>query len=237
MKKNELKKQREYYNQRLKEQDDYRKENNIEDNELNEVNEKDELKKEKIDEKISELNEEISKLTEEKSYNQNQIELLESNLETVFDIENEIEELNQKIEEMQVNCNILEKTKKYLETAKNQFSSRYLGEMIESFNNNLKLISGQNMNTNLDVKLNVKINEQGSNKDLKYFSTGYKDLIYICMRLSLIDSLFKEEKPFIILDDPFVNLDKTKTKKAIDLLKDIAKRYQIIYFICHESRK
>ena len=57
------------------------------------------------------------------------------------------------------------------------------------------------------------------------------------MRLSLIDSLFEKEKPFIILDDPFVNLDESKIKNATDLLKNISKDYQIIYFICHDSRR
>ena len=56
------------------------------------------------------------------------------------------------------------------------------------------------------------------------------------MRLSLIDSLFESEKPFVILDDPFVNLDKTKIKNAINMLKNVSKKYQLIYFICHESR-
>ena len=92
------------------------------------------------------------------------------------------------------------------------------------------------MNANIDVNLNVKINELGSNKDLKYFSTGYKDLIYICMRLSLIQALFKEEKPFIILDDPFANLDENKIENAMKLLKRMSEDYQIIYFICHSSR-
>ncbi len=89
---------------------------------------------------------------------------------------------------------------------------------------------------NLDINLNAEVNEKGSNKKLDFFSTGYKDLIYICMRLSLIDSLFEEEKPFIILDDPFTNLDEEKVKNAMNLIKTKAEEYQIIYFVCHESR-
>ena len=144
---------------------------------------------------------------------------------------------NDKINEMKENCDILEKTKKYLETAKDQFSSHYLNNMKQSFMKNLELINGSQIDVNLDVKLNAQINEQGSNKQINYFSTGYKDLIYICMRLSLIDCLFEEEKPFIILDDPFVNLDESKIKNATNLLNQLSKEYQIIYFICHESRK
>ena len=109
--------------------------------------------------------------------------------------------------------------------------------MQKSFVENVKLINGVEIKSSLDVNLEVKINEQGSNKALKYFSTGYQDLIYLCMRFSLIQALFKNEEPFIILDDPFVNLDEKKIKNAIDLINTLSEKYQIIYFVCHESRK
>lgn len=195
------------------------------------------INKNEIEEKIKQITIEINNINDEKNYVKNQIELLESNLDSVFDVETRIDELSQKIEEMKEKCGILEKTKKYLETAKEQFSSQYLNKMKQNFMKNLQLINGSELDINLDVNLNVKVNEQGSGKDIGYFSTGYKDLIYICMRLSLIDSLFEKEKPFIILDDPFVNLDESKIKNATDLLKNIAKDYQIIYFICHDSRR
>ena len=225
------------YEAKLKIKEEYEKINNIK--ELEEKKEEidiSSISKEEIEEKINTISKEINTLNDEKNYNKNQMEMLESNLDAVFDIENDLEELNQKINEMKENCNILEKTKKLLGIAKEQFSSHYLKGMKESFIKNLELINGKQLDINLDVKLNVKVNEYGSNKDIDYFSTGYKDLIYICMRLSLIDSLFEAEKPFIILDDPFVNLDENKTKNAMNLLEDISKDYQIIYFICHESR-
>lgn len=238
MKKSEWMRQKQDYEAKLKIKENYEKTNDLKQLENQENDQKiEQFDKNEIEEKIDDLTKEINKLNDEKNYNKNQIEVLESNLETVFDLENELEELEQKIEEMKENCTILEKTKKYLETAKDQFSSHYLKGMKESFMKNLKIINGEEMDINLDVNLNVQVNEQGSNKELRYFSTGYKDLIYICMRLSLIDSLFEKEKPFIILDDPFVNLDENKIKNATNLLKNIAQEYQIIYFICHESRK
>lgn len=238
MKKNEFIRQKQDYETKLKAKEDYENSNYMKDLEINNKDtDIQKFDKSEIEEKINNLTNEINKLNDEKNYNKNQIEVLESNLDTVFDLENDLEELNQKIQEMKEKCNILEKTKKYLETAKDQFSSHYLKGMKESFLKNLELVNGKEMEINLDVKLNVQINEQGSNKEINYFSTGYKDLIYICMRLSLIDSLFEEEKPFIILDDPFVNLDEAKIKNATNLLKNIAQKYQIIYFICHESRK
>lgn len=236
MKKMNLEKQKETFLAKTKAIEEYEKENNIE--EIRKRQEENQsINKQEIEEKIRIITEQINKLNDEKNYNKNQIELLESNLDTVFDIENSIEELNCQIEEMRQNCDILEKTKECLVTAKAQFSASYLGKMKDGFVKNLKLINGNEMDVNVDVNLKVNVNENGTSKDIEYLSTGYKDLIYICMRLSLIDSLFEKEKPFIILDDPFVNLDENKIKNATNLLKNLSQEYQIVYFICHDSRK
>lgn len=236
-KKNEYFIQKQDYEEKVKAREEYEKSNNIKNSESDkeEIGLKN-ISKEELKEKINTLDEEINKLNDEKNYNQNQIEIWESNLETTLDIENEIEELEQQINEMSENYDILEKTKNFLEKAKDEFSSHYLAKMQKSFMKNVELISGNKMDINLDVNLNVKINEQGASKKIDFFSTGYKDLIYICMRLSLIDSLFEEETPFVILDDPFVNLDNKKIENAMNILQKISKQYQVIYFVCHDSR-
>ena len=180
--------------------------------------------------------EELNKLINQKSYDENELNRLINTLETVEEIETEIQELENELSENNQKYNILDRTQKYLIKAKENFSARYLNNMTQGFNKYLKLINKEELNTNIDVKLNVKIKSNGENKDIDYFSTGYKDLIYICMRFALLDALFEDEKPFIILDDPFVNLDEVKIKKAKNVIEDFSKKYQIIYFTCHESR-
>lgn len=236
IKKADLLKQKQDFEIKLKTKEEYEKTNNIKELQEEKENLSENADRKELEEKLLDLTNQINRINDEKNYNKNQIELLESNLDAVFDIENQIEEMTSEIQEMKENCDILEKTKKYLETAKEQFSSHYLEKMKASFVNNLKLIDEKDFDVSVDVNLNVKINECGSNKEIDYFSTGYKDLIYICMRLSLIESLFECEKPFIILDDPFVNLDEIKIKNAMELLNNLADKYQIVYFICHESR-
>ena len=58
----------------------------------------------------------------------------------------------------------------------------------------------------------------------------------LCMRLALIDALFKQEKPFVLLDDPFVNLDDEHTERALEMLKEIAKNKQVVYMVCNSGR-
>lgn len=192
--------------------------------------------KEKIIKENEILNKNITELINQKIYDENEINRLINTEIPVEEVENEIENLEQELNEINNKYNILEKTQKYLLKAKEQFSSHYLGNMTEGFEKYLKLINGEKLNANIDVKLNVKVQEYGENKEIDYLSTGYRDLIGISMRFALVDALFENEKPFIILDDPFVNLDKEKIEKAKEIVKELAKKYQVIYFICHESR-
>lgn len=45
------------------------------------------------------------------------------------------------------------------------------------------------------------------------------------------------EKTFLILDDPFVNLDDKYTKRAREMLDKIAQDHQVIYLVCNSSRQ
>jgi len=70
----------------------------------------------------------------------------------------------------------------------------------------------------------------------EYFSHGERKIIETAKRFALADSLFVKEKPFIILDDPFCDLDENNTALVIRTLRRLQEDYQIIYFCCHESR-
>ena len=63
-----------------------------------------------------------------------------------------------------------------------------------------------------------------------------EDLPILCLRLALVDALFKEQGMFVILDDPFVNLDDAHTAQACKLLRTLAEKRQILYLTCHSSR-
>ena len=49
---------------------------------------------------------------------------------------------------------------------------------------------------------------------------GVRDLIALCERFSLIDVMFEGERPFLVLDDPFTNLDDDTIAHAKELLLD-----------------
>lgn len=183
------------------------------------------------------LSRQITELINQKSYDENEMNRLINTEISTEEIENEIENLEQKLQEMNHKYNILDKTQMYLSEAKEKFSSHYLKGMTQGFEKYLNIINNEKLDTNIDIKLNVKIQEYGEKKEIDYLSTGYRDLIGICMRFALIEALFENENPFIILDDPFVNLDEEKIEKAKQVVQELSKKYQVIYFVCHPCRK
>ncbi|MCI8832957.1 MAG: AAA family ATPase [Clostridia bacterium] len=183
------------------------------------------------------LSRQITELINQKSYDENEMNRLINTEISTEEIENEIENLEQELREMNYKYNILDKTRMYLSQAKEKFSSHYLKGMTQGFEKYLNILNSDKLDTNIDIKLNVKIEEYGEKKEIDYLSTGYRDLIGICMRLALIEALFENENPFIILDDPFVNLDEEKIEKAKQVVQELSKKYQVIYFVCHECRK
>ena len=217
------------------EKDEYERKNNV--SEIKGYKEENiDFNKQEIEEQIKKIDFEINALNDEKISNKNQIDLLESGLDELEEIEEELVGLKQKLEEDENKFEILKKTTKLLKQAKESFSTHYLNRMERGFEKYISLIDKEKIDANIDVNLNVKLDQNGGKRDVSYFSTGYQDLIYLCIRFSLIDALFENENPFVILDDPFVNLDEEKIKNSIDLINKISEKYQIIYFVCHESR-
>lgn len=133
--------------------------------------------------------------------------------------------------------NTILSTINFLKQAKDNLCSKYLQPITSAFLNHLKEIdSVQIKDVSVDTDLNVNVIDNTKTRDLEYFSKGYKDLINICLRLSLIDTMFVKTKPCIILDDPFINLDDKKVASAINVLDKLSQNYQILYLTCNSSR-
>ena len=131
----------------------------------------------------------------------------------------------------------MEKTLKYLEQAKRNLTARYTDPLRERFSFYYQMITGAAPdNYAVDTDICLTVNEQGMQRDTRCLSTGYQDLVGFCLRLALVDVMYREEKPFLVLDDPFVNLDDEKMPGARRLLREAAKEYQIICFTCSGSR-
>ncbi len=182
---------------------------------------------------ISMLNEKNYVLSNLKS----RIRTMQNEVDTLPEIEDEIERLDKEKKDGTRKAELLDKTIDFLSNARDSLSTNYLGDIKKNFVHYIKQLSEETGDTVfVDKNLEVTLERGGVARNLENFSAGYYDIITLCMRFALVDALFPETKPFIILDDPFVNLDDSNTEKAITLLKKLGEDRQIIYLVCNSSR-
>ena len=132
---------------------------------------------------------------------------------------------------------ILDDALAFLEQAKTDLALSYMMPIRESFAGLMSRMAGEQPEKILVTpELVVCLERGGESRKLDYFSAGQTDLVMLCMRLALVDAMFREVKPFVILDDPFVNLDDRHTAQALELLRELARDRQIVYLTCNSSR-
>lgn len=149
----------------------------------------------------------------------------------------ELRERKEKYQEDLKKYQLLLQTMDYLQRAKDNLTARYIGPVQNGFERYYQLISGQEADGyQFDASTKLTVDELGMPRETRFFSEGCRDLAGICTRMALIDAMYEGEKPFVIMDDPFVNLDDAKTEKALQFLQEISKEYQVIYFTCSGSR-
>lgn len=66
-------------------------------------------------------------------------------------------------------------------------------------------------------------------------SQATKEQAYLALRLSLAVSMQKSHPFPIIMDDAFVHFDRSRLQQMINLVTELQKEHQFIYFTCHES--
>ena len=167
-----------------------------------------------------------------------------------FNLENEIENRQEELAILQGNKNkletertdglekieLLKKTMSFLKMARENVSERFVAPLNENFKHLFEGFKGFEK-VSIDSSLNPWVLTSQGAKNVEFLSQGYRDLVVICQRFSLLDKVYKQEKPCIILDDSFVNLDDQNFAMVKPILKELAASYQVLYFSCSESRK
>ncbi len=79
----------------------------------------------------------------------------------------------------------------------------------------------------LDIRLYAP--ERGDWVDVTSLSQGTLDLVYLVARIGLVRLVTGDRRPPLILDDPFVTLDDARATRALELLREVANDFQVIY--------
>lgn len=68
----------------------------------------------------------------------------------------------------------------------------------------------------------------------KELSQATAEQVYVALRFALATTVGEQSHRYpIIIDDSFVNFDESRVKQTLELLQEISKEYQILFFTCH----
>ena len=164
-------------------------------------------KKEQEGKSVAQLEEELSEVNEEIQYGERRIQVINAALEGLEDAFKEIQ--------------------KDFGPKLNQKTGEILG----------RITGGKYTDLRISEDYQVRITDpvQKEMREADYFSNGTWDQIYFALRLGIAQMIFeKEKRPFLLLDDAFVQYDDRRLEAAWEYLHVYAKEHQVLLFTCHE---
>ena len=166
-----------------------------------------------------------------------QAEDLRRQIRECRDSAEQLDSLREELTTLRRRYNICVKTASFLEDARSSFNSRYMNPFLRSFRRHYGMLTGESAeNLETDADFGITVLSEGLPRDPSLMSEGTRDLISLCRRMAMIDAMYPGEKPFLVLDDPFSNLDDERVKGGMRFLRDASLEYQILYMTCHVSR-
>ena len=100
------------------------------------------------------------------------------------------------------------------------------------------MTDGKYESIGLDIEFELSFSDGTMMRDASCLSAGTSDLAYICLRMALIELLYKRSVPPFLFDESFVRMDDTRMEKVLTLIFKYSQRnYQSIIFTCHSREK
>ncbi len=187
---------------------------------------------------INGLNGELQEKLSEKNKKDREIFDDEQDVDGLERLFVEQREISERISQYKRKHKLLSAAKELLQTAEGRLIDRYVSPIKNEFLYYAKIIEqalGEKVVMNKDFEL--RFERSGEERSEKHLSAGQRTICALCFRIALIKNMYQNEMPFIVLDDPFASLDEKHMEKVIEVLKELSKNVQMIYFTCHKSRK
>ena len=167
-----------------------------------------------------------------------QINAAEKAANEVPELEDALARAGERVVELKTRYDRLVAARDLLAQAQENLVRRYVDPVKTAFTAYADALSSfLGKSVSLDPQFNLKYEEAGAKRDYRHLSDGEKTVAALCLRMALADNLYAgKEQPPLILDDPLVHLDEKNLERAIALLREVAKRRQILCLTCHPSR-
>lgn len=191
-----------------------------------------------ISDRIKLVNRDTERLYEDINDMNHQLSQLMEELDELSAKEDKLKEEKERYRLLSRQETILIKTRDLLEKAKTGFVAKYNKPVAEGFRKYYRLLEGTDGDEySFDANMNLRVEDHGDFRKPGFYSAGSMDKIELCFRMGLIDAMFRDEKPMIVMDDPFVNFDDKRLAGGKKMIEVLAGDHQILYMTCHQSRK
>lgn len=124
-----------------------------------------------------------------------------------------------------------------LQEQKELIQEHPLEDLTKKFTEYLGIISGGHVTSDQPDADKLDLSILSGNRPISFdlLSEGTKDTVSLAFRLAIVDHLFPHGGGVIVLDDPLTDMDEDRVQQACELIKDAAKRHQVIFLTCREE--
>lgn len=188
-------------------------------------------------EDVDGLNRQLNKLRGDRTDLNREICEDEYICEQLDSFESQKSEREEKLKAYKKKYELLTSAVGFLKKAEQNLKDKYVKPVKDEFVRYSALLEktlGEKIEMNKDFE--VSFERDGKLRGDRHLSAGQRSICALCFRLALIKNMYAAEPPFLILDDPFVNLDGAHLEKVKSVIAELSADMQIIYFSCHDSR-
>ena len=187
---------------------------------------------------VAPLNGELADKRSELAAVERHISDAEADTERLADKKAKKEALQEEYERLKERYGVLSAALDCLKEADRNLKDKYVAPVRQTYLKYADAIESMlGEKVSMDAEFRISFERGGQQRADRFLSAGQRSVCALCFRLALMENMYGAEKPFLVLDDPFAELDEGHFEKTAKTLTALAKDVQIIYFCCHASRK
>jgi DNA repair exonuclease SbcCD ATPase subunit len=161
------------------------------------------------------------------------------NLRPSFEIDEDLAIAERRLQDLELNRHALGTALEILENLSRQQQEVLAPQLNSAVEQRfLRLCGGRYEEVKIDPDFQVWVREihTGELRRAEHLSRGTQDQLYFSIRFGILDLISNEEEPCpSLLDEPFAAYDRTRLREAFVVLKEEAKRRQLLLFTCRED--
>lgn len=155
-------------------------------------------------------------------------------------LESTLAEQQQRLEGLQEQYDALDLAIETLAEADGELQSRFSPRLSQKAAEYFRALTGlryEEVTIAKDLSARVRREEDTVGREAEYLSAGAVDQLYLAVRLAVCELALPGEACPLVLDDALVNFDDERMSRALELIRQLAEKRQVLLFSCHEREQ